>query len=57
MVMARDTTSREARSFAEGAYLSMNRSPSELRRIPPSPRQPDDDDDDDDDNDDNNENG
>ena len=40
MVMERDTTSREARSLAVGAYRSMNRSPSLLRRMPPSPRLP-----------------
>eukprot|EP00955_Chlamydomonas_euryale_P034562 349824-Chlamydomonas_euryale.AAC.15 len=38
--MERDTTSRDARSFAVGAYRSMKRSPSELRRMPPSPRDP-----------------
>ncbi len=40
IVMERETTSREAKSFADGAYLSMNLSPSLLRRIPPSPLQP-----------------
>ena len=39
-VIDRDTTSREARSLATGAYRSMNRSPSLFRRYPPSPRQP-----------------
>ena len=39
-VIDRDTTSREARSLATGAYRSMNLSPSLFRRYPPSPRQP-----------------
>jgi len=36
----RDTTSREASSSLFGAYLLMKRSPSEFRRMPPSPRAP-----------------
>ena len=40
IVMARLTTSRDAKSLAEGAYLSMKRSPSELVKNPPSPRTP-----------------
>lgn len=40
MVMLRLTTSRLAKSLAVGAYRSMNRSPSLLRRMPPSPREP-----------------
>lgn len=40
MVIERETTSREAKSFALGAYRSMKRSPSELMRKPPSPREP-----------------
>lgn len=39
-VIDRDTTSLEARSFATGAYLSMNLSPWLLMRMPPSPRHP-----------------
>ena len=35
-----ETTSLDARSFAEGAYLSINLSPSELTKNPPSPREP-----------------
>jgi len=35
-----DTTSREAKSLATGAYLSINRSPSEFTKNPPSPLQP-----------------
>jgi hypothetical protein len=42
MVIALETTSLDARSLAEGAYLSINLSPSEFFNIPPSP---DDDDD------------
>ncbi len=37
---ARATTSREASSIAFGAASAMKRSPSLLRRYPPSPRQP-----------------
>ncbi len=40
IVIARETTSRDARSFADGAYRSMKRSPSLLVRYPPSPRAP-----------------
>lgn len=40
IVMDLDTTSLEARSFAVGAYRSINRSPSLFLRIPPSPRDP-----------------
>lgn len=40
MVIDLDTTSLEARSFAVGAYRSINRSPSLFLRIPPSPRDP-----------------
>jgi hypothetical protein len=40
IVIDLETTSREARSFAVGAYLSMKRSPSLFLRIPPSPRDP-----------------
>ncbi len=40
MVMDRETTSREARSLAVGAYLSINLSPSLLRNMPPSPLDP-----------------
>ena len=35
-VIARETTSRDARSLADGAYRSMKRSPSEFFRYPPS---------------------
>jgi hypothetical protein len=41
IVIDLETTSREARSFAVGAYRSMKRSPSLFLRIPPSPREPD----------------
>ena len=37
---ARETTSREASSILLGAYFSMKRSPSALRRCAPSPRAP-----------------
>ena len=40
IVIALETTSREAKSLAFGAYLSMNRSPREFLSIPPSPRHP-----------------
>ena len=40
IVIARETTSREAKSLAFGAYLSMNLSPREFLSIPPSPRHP-----------------
>lgn len=40
MVMDLDTTSLEARSLADGAYRSMNLSPSLFLRMPPSPRDP-----------------
>lgn len=40
LTMALETTSLEAKSFAVGAYLSINLSPSEFLRIPPSPLQP-----------------
>ena len=38
--MQRDTTSRDAKSLYVGAYRSINRSPSELVKYPPSPRAP-----------------
>ena len=40
MVIDRETTSREARSRAVGAYRFMNRSPSLFTKNPPSPRDP-----------------
>lgn len=40
IVIALDTISRDARSFAFGAYRSMKNSPSELSSFPPSPRLP-----------------
>ena len=39
-VSALDTTSLLAKSFKEGAYLSINLSPSLLIKNPPSPRLP-----------------
>ena len=40
IVIDRETTSREAKSLAFGAYRSINLSPALLRRYPPSPRLP-----------------
>ena len=40
IVMDLDTTSLLARSLAVGAYLSINLSPSEFVRYPPSPLDP-----------------
>lgn len=40
IVIALDTTSREAKSLATGAYFSMKNSPLELMSLPPSPRVP-----------------
>ena len=39
-VMARHTTTLDARPLASGAAKAMNRLPSQFRRIPASPRQP-----------------
>lgn len=39
-VIALETTSRDAKSLATGAYFSMKNSPSELTSLPPSPLLP-----------------
>jgi hypothetical protein len=40
IVIALETTSLDAKSLAYGAYLSINLSPNEFLKIPPSPLHP-----------------